>query len=107
MYETNSFYAHNNSTRSWKKGGDSSTGALLPESDTQVFWLCAPGLSEPIDVHAVKEGALSTLPAYVQRDYTIAIAPFDFGGNKCAVLQDACGRRLCLIEKGNSARVIS
>ncbi len=66
---------------------------------SEVFFLGDPALPERIEVHAVIEDALASLPRYLEQDYSIVIEPFETSKGRCAVLQDALGNRLCIVER--------
>lgn len=68
-------------------------------SRSEVFFLGDPALSERIEVHAVIEDALASLPRYLEQDYSIVIEPFETSEGRCAILQDALGNRLCIFER--------
>jgi hypothetical protein len=52
-----------------------------------------------VDIHYLVEDKLSALPAYLRQGYSIAIEPFPTDDGKCAVLQDAHGTRLGILER--------
>lgn len=71
-----------------------------PVRGTVVLWLSDPGLPVPIDVHGVvMVGNLrSALWTALRRGYTLAVEPVAVTVGTCAVIQDASGLRLCLLE---------
>ncbi len=70
-----------------------------PEREAEVFLLSDPLLSCQIEFHRVVEDAISAIPKYIHRGYTLVIEPFRVSAGKCAVIQDTCGTRICLFEK--------
>lgn len=72
------------------------------ENEEEVFLLTDPLLPHQIEFHRLVEEALSALPKYIRRGYTIAIEPFRISAGKCAVIQDAGGIRTCLFEKAQT-----
>jgi hypothetical protein len=70
----------------------------------EILWLHDPALTAPIEVHAVVEDMLAALPNYMRQDYTLAIAPFTISVGKCAILQDASGTRICILERTRATR---
>lgn len=80
---------------------------LLPKVGRAIIWLNDPTFLAPIDVHAVVvvDDVFSAIPAYLQRDYTLAIAPFAFGEGRGAVIQHAAGVRVCLFEPSQRSRL--
>ena len=77
---------------------------LCPKQEREILWLRDPALPSPIDVHAVVVVAdvLSALPIYIQQNYTLAIAPFTISVGKGAVVQDASGTRIYLLERARN-----
>jgi len=65
----------------------------------EVLFLGDPALSERIEVHAVIEDALASLPRYLEQDYSIVIEPFETSQGRCAILQDSLGNRLCIFDR--------
>jgi hypothetical protein len=81
---------------------------LRPKQGREVLWLSDPTFPAPIDVHAVAMIAdvLSVLPIYLQQDYTMVIAPFTIRVGRWAVIQDASGIRICLLERARVLRTV-
>lgn len=77
---------------------DISTHHIEIRSRAEVLFLGDPALSERIEVHAVIEDALASLPRYLERDYSIVVEPFETSQGRCAILQDSLGNRLCIFE---------
>ncbi len=70
-----------------------------PERAADVFLLKDPLLPCQIEIHRLIEETLSALPRYIHRGYTLAVEPFRVSAGCCAVVQDACGTRICLFER--------
>ena len=81
---------------------EAATGLLrssFSAGETQVLLLRHPALPDPMEVHQVIEDRMTALPRYIQQDYTVVVEPFDISMGRCAVLQDAFGKRYCLLER--------
>lgn len=84
-----------------------SSSPVFLTTGSDMFFLGDPALPERVEVHAVIEDALASLPRYLERDYSIVIEPFETSRGRCAVLQDALGNRLCIVDTtGTSAGAI-
>lgn len=70
---------------------------------SEVLFLGDPVLMERIEVHAVIEDVLTSLPRYLEQDYSIVIEPFETSQGRCAVLQDSLGNRLCIFDRTDSS----
>ena len=72
----------------------------FPRKKTVVLWLLDPGFPAPTDVHGivVVEDLRSTLCTALRQGYTVAVDPVTATMGTCAIIQDASGRRLCLLE---------
>ncbi len=56
-------------------------------------------LPDDVEIHYIVEDKLSALPDYLHQGYSIAIEPFSTDDGMCAVLQDAHGTRLGILER--------
>ncbi|HEX4714191.1 MAG TPA: hypothetical protein VH164_04615 [Ktedonobacteraceae bacterium] len=83
----------------WQHTRNILTRLHCPEREAEVFLLSDPLLSCQIEFHRVVEDAISAIPKYIHRGYTLVIEPFHISAGKCAVIQDTCGTRICLFEK--------
>jgi hypothetical protein len=81
----------------WKNEQSAPATLFIPE-ENEMFLLSGPTPIGQIEVHSVREDTIDALPHYVRQGYTIAVEPFDIGKGTCAVLQDASGNRLCIVE---------
>lgn len=72
-----------------------------PEQGLAVLWLSDPAFPAPTDVHRVimVENLRSALQACLRREYTLAIEPVTTHAGTAAIIQDASGTRLCVLEK--------
>src|SRR5579883_1976561 len=90
-----------------EEGSGFSSGPVFLSTGSDVFFLGDPALPERVEVHAVIEDELASLPRYLERDYSIVIEPFETSRGRCAVLQDALGNRLCIVDtSGPSAGAV-
>ena len=55
--------------------------------------------SNDVDIHYLIEDTLSALPKYLRQGYSLAVEPFPTDQGTCAVLQDANGTRLGILER--------
>lgn len=84
------------------EGGGVSPVLLCRADRRGVLFLGDSTLPERIEVHAVVEDTLASLPRYLLQDYSIVIEPFATSQGRCAVLQDLEGNRLCILERRGS-----
>jgi hypothetical protein len=75
--------------------------ACTPEQELAVLWLSDPAFPTPTDVHRVitVENLRSALQACLRQSYTLAIEPVTTHAGTAAIIQDASGTRLCVLEK--------
>lgn len=84
--------------------GSGASPVLLCRADRRsVLLLGDSTLPQRIEVHAVVEDTLTSLPLYLRQDYSIVIEPFATSQGRCAVLQDLEGNRLCILERRGSS----
>jgi hypothetical protein len=84
----------------WNWGDERNAFATLISAATDgLLWVNGPMHVGRIDVHAIVEDLISALPRYVHQGYSIAVEPFLLGKGKCAVIQDATGQRIGILER--------
>jgi hypothetical protein len=90
-----------------EEGAGMASGPIFLTNGVGEFFPGDPALPERVEVHAVIEDALASLPRYLERDYSIVIEPFETSRGRCAILQDALGNRLCIVDTtGTSAGAV-
>jgi hypothetical protein len=77
-------------------------GVPLTEGEVALFTLNDPALPHPVEAHYAVEDVIAALPKYIRLGYTVAIEPFEFSMGKCAVIEDAVGTRICVIDRGGA-----
>jgi hypothetical protein len=76
-----------------------SVSTVISAAADGIFWVNGPMHVGRVDVHSIVEDLISALPRYIHQGYSIAVEPFFLGRGKCAVIQDATGQRIGILER--------